>query len=276
MRLRDLGLSICVDVGSDSADSLYEHTATIGRIALHEFMRAGRGIPKGYVEEAAIRFVPRMLDIQQGKEKPIVIVPIGDVQVQVIDMIVRLAWDVFGVPVRVLRRRTLWPDAYDPKSKKAEAGKMLHLGAVTGLMKHGRVIMVTDHELYAAEKNNAWVYGYGSMMAPICVVSTYGIGNFNRDSRLPWSRMVKLVIHEIGHTLGLVHHVGDPCVMSIGPGMDDRLGIDIMPHDFCSRCLGDVLAGRSQFKESQKKEEPPCSVEYSTPSSSPSGSSSSY
>jgi hypothetical protein len=54
--------------------------------------------------------------------------------------------------------------------------------------------------------------------------------------------------------------------MNIGPALDGKPGIDIMPHEFCSKCLGDVLAGRSQFKESLKtqKEEPPCSVASST------------
>ena len=264
MRLRDLGLSICVDVGSDSADSLYEHTAVLGRLALHEFMRAGRGIPKGFIEEAALRFQPRMIDMAAGKGKPIVIVPIGNISVRQLDVICRLAWDIFGVPVKVLRRRALWPDVYDPKLRRAEAGAMLVKGAQ--FKKLGRVVMVTDEELYAADKKNAWVYGYGSMVEPVCVVSTFGIGPFAHLST-PWARLVKLVVHEVGHTLGLTHHDEKtekiPCVMNIGPSLDDKPGIDIMPHDFCNKCLGDVLAGRSQFKESLKKEEPPCSVEFS-------------
>lgn len=262
MRLRDLGLSICVDVGSDSADSFYEHTALLGRLALHEFMRAGRGIPKGFVEEASLRFSPRMLDMAQGKGPAIVIVPIGEVSVLTIDVICRIAWDIFGVPVKVLRRRTLWPEVYDPNRRRAEAGAVLEKGAE--FLKHGRVVMVTDQELYAAQKNNIWVYGYGSMALPVCVVSTFGIGKLG-STHIPWSRLVKLVVHEVGHTLGLTHHDAKteviPCVMNIGPSLDGKPGIDIMPHDFCSKCLGDVLAGRSQFQESLKKEEvPPCSV----------------
>jgi predicted Zn-dependent protease len=270
MRLRDLGFSLYADVGSDTADSFAEHTALIGRIALQEFIRAGRGIPQGFIEEAALRFSPRMVDIFRGKGRPIVIVPVGNIPFQVIAVVCRIGWEIFGVPVRVLRRRAMWPEAYDSKLFHADAGSILRLA--TPLTTMGRVAVITDIELYgqvaSANKDlpsvDKHVYGYGNMSTPVSVSSMSGFGKMD-DLHLPWSRFVKVLVHEIGHTYGLKHHTDEtatiPCVMNMVAGADGKLGLDFLNHEFCSRCLGDILAGRSQYVESLKKEDPPCSAD---------------
>lgn len=260
MRLRDLGLSLCMDIGSDASESFYDHTAILGRVALHDFVRAGRGVPRGFIEEAGMRFSPRMVDIRQGLGKPIVIVPMGEVPTHVIDVVCRIAWEVFGLPVRILRQRSCWPGAFDPKNLRVDADQVLKLA--TGLTKLGRVVVITQLELYSSLQKKH-VYGYGNMATPVSVSSMFGFGEMGKE-HLPWARFVKVVVHEIGHTFGIEHHQKDdntPCVMNMVPNADGRSGLDFLHHEFCSTCLGDILAGRSQYSKEAKKEEPPCSVQ---------------
>ena len=49
---------------------------------------------------------------------------------------------------------------------------------------------------------------------------------------LQGTRLKKLVIHELGHMLGLTHHEG--CVMAVAASVEE---LDMLPEHLCSTCL---------------------------------------
>jgi predicted Zn-dependent protease len=153
----------------------------------------------------------------------------------------------------------MWNEAYDPKQMHANSETILSL--LHKEIKTGRIIAITDTRLHSPTYGG-YVYGYGHMEVPVCVVSYDGFGRLNSGSPLPWARLVRVIVHELGHTLGLKHHEEPTknvhCVMNMVNNSDDRPGLDFLTHEFCRRCLGDVMAGRSQFAEGKK--EKPCSV----------------
>lgn len=246
----DLGRSLTQQFGSDSSESVYEHTAILGRIALEEFIRRGRGIPMGLFEDCLLRFSPRMVDIFRGRGKPIVLVPVGKVEGTPIALVCRVIWEVFGLPVRVLRARAVWPDAYDPKANVLDAEMSLRkLRDREYLEGASRVIALTNIPLMAkreiSENNQCGsVYGYAGLVVPVSVCSLGRLASENSMEEA-CARIVKVVVHELAHTFGVVHCKTEYCVMNTQLGRDGRPGLDYMGHELCTICLGQVMTNKA-------------------------------
>lgn len=248
MHLRDIGRSLYQELGKTGpTDSAAEHLLVLGKIAFGEFIRSGRGVPMGLFEEAGLRFSPRMINILRDSDDVLNVVPIGDVPGDMIEMVSRIGWEVLGLPIRIRRRRAVNPSSYDAVTRCGDAFRFLH--DLEDLELYGRVIGVTDVKIDAVFEEPSGmgrkqVHGYSYVGRPIGVVSTWAFGfREDRISHIPWARLLKVVVHELAHGFGAIHHPEDrvPCVMSIGPDIDGKTGLDNLPHELCSQCLGTVL-----------------------------------
>ena len=245
----DLGRSLTQQFGSDGSDSVYEHTAILGRVALEEFIRRGRGIPIGLFEDCLLRFSPRMVDIFGGKGKPVHILPIGKVGGTPISLVARIVWEVYGLPVRILRTHPFWPESYDPATGVLNAEMLLsRLKDKQFLAGASRVVALTDLPLRAnreiSELNKCGsVYGYAGLTVPVSVCSLSKLAS-DSSSEEECARIVKVVIHELAHTFGVTHCKTEYCVMNTQLGRDGRPGLDYMGHELCTVCLGKVMTNK--------------------------------
>ena len=89
-------------------------------------------------------------------------------------------------------------------------------------------IAITSSDIY--EDDKPWVFGLASLTDRIAVVSLARIDD--DDLRLP-RRLGKLVLHEVGHALGLHHHDEASCVMRQDPTV---ASLDTAPDGLCDRC----------------------------------------
>lgn len=246
----DLGRSLTQQLGTDSSDSVYEHTAILGRVALEEFIRRGRGIPMGLFEDCLLRFSPRMIDIFRGNGKPVHIVPVGRIGGTPISLVCRIVWEVFGLPVRVLRTRDIWPDTFDPKQNVMNAETVLKkLRDRDFLEGASRVIALTDIPLISqreiSENNKCGsVYGYAGLTVPVSICSLNRLSSENSTEEV-CARIVKVVVHELAHTFGVTHCQTEYCVMNTQLGRDGRPGLDYMGHELCTVCLGKVMTNKA-------------------------------
>lgn len=98
--------------------------------------------------------------------------------------------------------------------------------------KRGKVLVLTDVDICfnnGKNKEHWGIFGLGMLYSKPCVVSTNRLKT-NRDNRL-----VKVAIHEIGHTLGLNHCDNDKkCVMNDAKGKGST--VDGINKYLCPNC----------------------------------------
>jgi archaemetzincin len=92
------------------------------------------------------------------------------------------------------------------------------------------VIGVTDLDLYSGDLN--FVFGLAQLPGKAAVISLHRL-RYGADRDIFRRRVVKEVVHELGHTLGLRHCPDACCVMHFSNSLadTDRKGIK-----YCERC----------------------------------------
>ena len=76
------------------------------------------------------------------------------------------------------------------------------------------------------------VFGLGDVSGNFCVISDYLIHSI--EPARTNKRLMTVVIHEIGHNLGLQHCPDDKCIMSEQNGK--ILKLDNSGNDYCNKC----------------------------------------
>ena len=87
-----------------------------------------------------------------------------------------------------------------------------------------------------------YIFGQATFRGRTGIVSLYRLRNeqygMKKDGKLLLERFRKVVIHELGHTFGLVHCHNPSCVMRSSTYVED---IDQKNHQFCLSCRNVLL-----------------------------------
>ena len=94
-----------------------------------------------------------------------------------------------------------------------------------------------------------YIFGQASLSGKIAIVSLFRLRNelygLKNDNDLLLERISKVVIHELGHTFGLIH-CNDPfCIMRSSTYVED---IDQKDKQFCHSCRDELISRTSQIK----------------------------
>ena len=104
-------------------------------------------------------------------------------------------------------------------------------------MFHGRnkVIGIFNVDLFIPILT--FIYGQAMLNGRSGVVSLYRLDNqrygLRKDTELLFQRVIKEIIHELGHTMGLIHCHSPNCVMRSSTYVED---IDQKSETFCREC----------------------------------------
>lgn len=164
------------------------------------------------------------------------VVTVGPVEEDVIQAAEMAAWLTFARDVRRLPPQPNVAAAFDPARSQwisseilAEASRLLPEDGF-------RLLALTEVDLYIPMLS--FVFGQAQLGGRSALVSTARLRpefhGFPGNRTLLLSRLAKEVIHELGHTFGLVHCTDPACPMSLSTTI---LQVDSKGSAFCARCL---------------------------------------
>jgi len=144
--------------------------------------------------------------------------------------------DVFpGSPTRV-SRVSLDIDRYFA----SERGQYNATLILAGLLRHlpdqaSKIVGITGVDLFIPVLT--FVFGQAQLDGPGAVVSAFRLRNeyygLPADEGLRFERTAKEVVHELGHTFGLIHCDDHRCVMHASTYVED---VDVKGASFCPGC----------------------------------------
>ncbi|MBN1339876.1 MAG: archaemetzincin family Zn-dependent metalloprotease [Bacteroidales bacterium] len=141
----------------------------------------------------------------------------------------------FLVPVIIEESYIDLNEYYDPARRQYDGNRLLRMVDSLAPAEHFKSIGLFRTDLFIPILT--FIFGQAYFKGRTGIASIYRLRNeqygMERDDSLLLDRLSKVVIHELGHTFGLVHcHVPD-CVMRSGTYVED---IDQKKNKFCSKC----------------------------------------
>jgi archaemetzincin len=181
--------------------------------------------------------------------KWICILPIGDIDQNLLDELSRSIEAIFKRRTRILERREKPHFAFDAKRKQYLSIPVL--GRVLQCADEGaeKIVGITDVDICVPVLQ--FVFGQAQLSGKAALVSIarlqqqfYGLPE---DRGLLADRAKKETVHELGHTYGLVHCRNSLCVMHYSNSLRE---VDSRPLEFCDGCL-DLLREETCSGEDQ-------------------------
>jgi archaemetzincin len=180
-----------------------------------------------------------------SSDRVLVVVPLGDPDQAIVDMTVRALADRFRFEVRVAPPMSMPKDAWYAPRRRWRAEKILRALDATNFGDAWRVAAITERPISTTKEDiEDWgIAGLGSLDGKSSVFSGYLYRSLNKRNSEPkyLHAIENLVLHEVGHTLGLPHCPLDRCIMADAHGNALRSAA-VSINEFCPRCFEAIRA----------------------------------
>ncbi len=166
----------------------------------------------------------------------ITFVPIGSVPPELLTWLVYRLTEVVGQEVTTGESIPLPGAGYDARRQQYHGGSLIAVLRRLCCRAAERIVGLTEADCYAPGLN--FIFGQARMEGQETLVALprlhpcfYGLPE---EPALFHERVLKEVVHELGHTWGLSHCADPHCVMHFSNTLHDT---DVKGADFCGRCL---------------------------------------
>lgn len=167
------------------------------------------------------------------------LVPFEHIDSMILNYLKNEVSEIFQSPVVISKKLSLPNQALSSYRNQYRA--MYFLDMLQSLCVSDKVIGICDVDLYTKDTN--FIFGLADPTRSVAVVSfarlkpiSYGI--YTADN-LFLTRLLKEIIHELGHLYGLEHCHREECVMHFSISLID---IDIKDKRFCGKCHSMLMA----------------------------------
>lgn len=184
------------------------------------------------------------------KKVTVGIAQLGEIPITVCDTVKKAIQYIYGFNVVILKKEEIPKQFFvNIKLPRYRADSLIRylkrkandsVRFVTGIT--GYDISTTKYDedgniLTPASKYADWgVFGLGYMPGPSCIVSTYRLKT--ADKKLFYNRIKKVVVHELGHNLGLDHCSDKHCVMT--DAVEKISTVDNEAMELCGKCRNKI------------------------------------
>jgi len=166
----------------------------------------------------------------------IVVVPLGEPSEDLVEFIAESLRERFLLTVRITDPEPLPEFAWYPPRKRWRAEKLLRHLKEMDVGEAWRVTGITEEPI-STTKGKRYDYGIAGladMGGKASVLTSYLFRRVKKKNRKRYLRyMENLVIHEVGHTLGLEHCLNRGCLLEDAKG---RVTTCDREYDICKRC----------------------------------------
>lgn len=174
--------------------------------------------------------------------KNVCVVAIGNVPAQILEWVESVVVEWCPWPIRRLPGLELPEGSYDARRAQYQSVEIMKAVARSRPNDAVRILGVTEVDLTIPMLT--FVFGQAQLDGPVAVVSLcrlrqefYGLPG---EDGLLRERVVKEVLHELGHTFGLTHCANSTCAMSLATHINL---VDKKEERYCADC-GQQMARR--------------------------------
>lgn len=130
-------------------------------------------------------------------------------------------------------------DFFNPERKQYDGNKLLMEVETHFASDNEKIIALFNVDLFIPILT--FIYGQAFLNGRCGIVSEYRLRNekygLTADDKVFTERLIKEIIHELGHTFGLKHCLNPVCVMRSSTYVED---IDQKSRSFCSVCKSNI------------------------------------
>ena len=139
-----------------------------------------------------------------------------------------------GMEVRIAEKRLDLSPYYNIERRQYDGNRLLKLVDEQFSTTEGKVVALFNVDLFIPILT--FIFGQAYLNGKTAIASNFRLENehygLKPDKELCKERLIKEVVHELGHTLGLIHCHTPDCVMRSSTYVED---IDQKKHTFCHK-----------------------------------------
>lgn len=156
-----------------------------------------------------------------------------------LEMIVNDVEREFLVPVKIKEGYLDLSEFYDPPRRQYDGNKLLKAIDLGFASDNSKTLGLFNVDLFIPILT--YIFGQAYLNGRTGIASIYRLGNerygMKPDNQSLVGRFRKEVVHELGHTFGLLHCHHQSCVMRSSTYVED---IDQKSHHFCQKCRVEI------------------------------------
>jgi len=180
-------------------------------------------------------------------KKSILVITFGHFEKPCLKDIITDVESEFSIPVHIEESHTDLNLFYNPMRRQYDGNKLLKIVDSFSSPDFAKGIGLFRVDLFIPILT--YVFGQAYFNGFAGIASLYRLKNeqygMKKDNELMLTRFRKVIIHELGHTFGLIHCYVPNCVMRSSTYVED---IDQKKHNLCPRCMAQIINNDDSWK----------------------------